>query len=348
MCEFFIFGKKIMDMKYVIASAFLFLGFAGFSQSNVNEVLAAGVKDAEKFTDNYLAPVSEGALYSLANGWYNTAESKPLGGFEISIIGNMTSFKDSKKTFLLNTADYENLKFQDGSTSKMVSTALGDLEGIGVYVEGEFMGFTTREEFDLPTGLSSEGINFIPSGFLQVGVGLVKGLEVKARFLPKVNTDEVQLGLYGIGLQQEFTKWLPADKVLPVAISAVIGYTHMDGTYDFTNTNVVDGENQRLEVDMNVWNFQAIAATKLKIINFYGGIGYVSGTSTTDVLGTYRVQSGPFQSETYVDPFAFSNKVSGMAATLGTRLKLGFFRLHADYTFAEFNNLTVGVNFGFR
>lgn len=335
-------------MKYSIASVFLFLGFVGFSQSNVNEVLAAGLDDAEKFTDNYLAPVSEGALYSLANGWYNTADSKPLGGFEISIIGNMTSFKDNKKTFELNTADYENLKFQDGSTSKMVSTALGDLEGIGVYVEGEFMGFTTRENFDLPTGLSAEGINFIPSGFIQVGVGLVKGLEVKARFLPKINTDDVNLGLYGFGLQQDITKWLPGEKILPVAISAVVGYTHLDATYDFTNTGIVDGSDQRLDVTMNVWNFQAVAATKLKIINFYGGIGYVSGKSVTDVLGTYNVRSGPFESETYVDPFSFHKKASGMATTLGTKLKLGFFRLHADYTFAEYNNLTVGVNFGFR
>ncbi|MCM4169592.1 hypothetical protein KCTC52924_00373 [Arenibacter antarcticus] len=337
-------------MKYVIASAFLFFGFAGYSQSNVNEVLAAGLNDAEKFTDNYLAPVSEGAIFSLANGWYNTADSKPLGGFEISIIGNMTSFKgkEDKMTFVLNTADYENLKFQDGSASKVVSTALGDLEGIGVYVEGEVLGLPTRENFDLPTGLASEGINFIPTGFVQVSVGLVKGLEVKARFLPKIDTDDVNLGLYGIGVQQEITKWFPIDKILPVAISAVVGYTHLDATYDFTNSNIVDGSDQRLEVDMNVWNFQAVAATKLKIINFYGGIGYVSGKSVTDVLGTYNVRSGLFQQKPYVDPFSFTKKASGVAATLGTKLKLGFFRLNADYTFAEFNNLTVGVNFGFR
>ncbi|MDX1364978.1 DUF6588 family protein [Arenibacter latericius] len=335
-------------MKYIIASACLFLGFAGFSQSNVNEIFAAGIEDAEKFTDNYLGPVSEGALYSLANGWYNTADAKPLGGFEISIVGNMTSFKDDKKTFLLNTADYENLQFQDGSTSKLVSTALGDLEGIGVFVEGEFLGISSREEFDLPTGLASEGINFIPSGFLQVGVGLVKGLEVKARFLPKIDNDEVNIGLYGVGLQQEITKLFSTENALPVAISAVIGYTHLDGTYDFTNTNVVDGKDQRIDVGMDVWNFQAVAATKLKIINFYGGLGYVSGKSITDVLGEYNVRSGPFQSETYIDPFSFTRKVSGMAATVGTKLKLGFFRLNADYTFAEYNNLTVGVNFGFR
>ncbi|MCK0189375.1 DUF6588 family protein [Arenibacter sp. F20364] len=337
-------------MKYIFLTGILFLSAAGFSQSNVNELFAAGEDDAERFVDSYLGPVSEGAIYGLSNGWYNSADSKPLGGFEISIIGNMTSFKnkEDKKTFVLNTADYENLQFVDGSSSKPVSTALGDLEGIDVFVEGELApGVTTREEFELPTGLASENINFIPSAFLQVSVGLVKGLEVKARFLPKIDTEDVALGLYGAGLQYDFSKLLPADKVLPVALSAVVGYTHLNATYDFTDSNIVDGSGQKIDVDINVLTVQALASTKLPVINFYGGIGYVSGKSTTDVLGTYNVQSGPFQ-ETYVDPFSLTRKASGVSGTLGVKLKLGFFRLHADYSLAEFNNLTVGVNFGFR
>tara|TARA_R110000868_G_scaffold21614_6_gene89542 strand:+ start:39805 stop:40806 length:1002 start_codon:yes stop_codon:yes gene_type:complete len=333
-------------MKYLFLTGVLLLSAVGYSQSNVNELFAAGINDAEKFTDSYFGPVSEAAIYSLANGWYNSADSKPLGGFEISIIGNMTSFKnkEDKKSFVLNTADYENLQFVDGSSSKPVSTALGDLEGIGVFVEGG----VASDEFELPTGLASENINFIPTAFLQLSVGLIKGLEVKARFLPKIDTEDVAIGLYGVGLQYDFSKLLPADKILPVALSAVVGYTQLNATYDFTNSNIVDGSDQKIDVDMNVLSVQAIASTKLPIINFYGGIGYVSGKSTTDVLGTYNVQSGPLLSETYTDPFSLKRKASGVSGTLGAKLKLGFFRLHADYSLAEFNNLTIGVNFGFR
>lgn len=333
----------------------LIMGALGFStllcaQSNVNELLAAGLEDAERFTDAYLAPVSEGAIYSIAGGWYNTADAKPLGGFEISIIGNMTPYKnkDDKKAFVLNTAEYENLQFVDGSASRPVSTALGDIEGVRVFVEAEVApGVTSREEFELPSGLAAEGLNFIPSGFVQASVGLIKGTEIKARFLPKINTDDVSVGFYGFGLQHEFTKHLPADKVLPVAISGVIGYTHLDGTYDFTGTGIVDGTDQRIEANINTWIFQAVVSTRLPVINFYGGLGYLSGKSETDILGTYVVQSGPFQ-ESYEDPFSVSRKASGVVANLGAKLKLGFFRLHADYSLAEFNNLSVGINFGFR
>ena len=88
-------------------------------------------------------------------------------------------------------------------------------------------------------------------------------------------------------------------------------------------------------------------STKLPIINFYGGVGYISGKSETDILGTYIVKSGPFQ-QTIEDPFSLTKKTSGASANIGAKLKLGFFRLHADYTLAEFNSLSFGINFGFR
>ena len=334
-------------MKRIISLLVVACSLQAMAQSDINDILAAGLNDAETFTTDYLSPATEGIMYSISNGWYNTADAKPLAGFEISIIGNMASFKnkEDKKAFDLNTADYENLKFVDGSNSKLVSTALGDIEGVRVFVEDE--NGLLREEFDLPSGLASEGVNFVPSAFIQASVGIIKGTELKARFLPKIKTDDFGMSMYGFGIQHEFTKHLPADKVLPIAISGVIGFTHLDASYDFTNSSIVAGQDQRLEVDANTWVFQAVVSTRLPIINFYGGLGYLTGKSTTDVLGTYTVQSGPIQ-ETYVDPFSIDKNASGVTANIGAKLKLGFFRLHADYVIAEFNTVSFGVNFGFR
>ncbi|MDF0716028.1 hypothetical protein PY092_07715 [Muricauda sp. 334s03] len=317
---------------------------------DLNDIFVSGVADAERFANAYLSPVSEGAIYSISNGWYNTADAKPLGGFEISIIGNMTGFKnkDDKKAFLLDPADYENLDFVNNpGQARMVSTALGDIEGVEVFVEDEISLF--REEFELPTGLSAENLNFIPSGYLQGSVGLIKGLEVKARFLPKIKfDDDAKIGLFGAGLQYDFTKMLPADKVLPVAISAVIGYTNLNGEYDFTDSDFIDGSNQRIDAKFKTWNFSAVVSTRnIPVINFYGGVGYITGKSDIDMLGTYEA-NGPFFSETVVDPFSVSEKASGVSANLGTKLKLGFFRLNAEYNISEFSTFTFGVNFGFR
>ena len=327
----------------------LIFSFSGslYAQSGLDDLLLAGIEDAQRFTNDYLAPASEGIIYGVTGSWYNTADAKPFGGFEISLIGNLTFFnnKEDKKQFILNTADYENLQFVDGSTSRPVSTALGDIEGVLVFVEDETG--LLREEFELPSGLASEGLTFLPSGYIQASVGLIKATEVKVRFLPPVNTDDARISFYGFGLQHEFTKHLPADKVLPVAISGVIGYTRFDGKYDLTESSFIAGSDQRFEMDINSWIFQAVVSTRLPVINFYGGLGYLTGKSNTDVLGTYTVESGPVQ-ETYVDPFSVSAKASGVVGNVGAKLKLGFFRLHADYSLGDFNNLSFGINFGFR
>ncbi|TLP77026.1 DUF6588 family protein [Maribacter sp. ACAM166] len=338
-------------MKNLLVFVFIGSCLNASAQSDFNNVFAAGVEDAERFTTDYLNPLSESVVYSISTGWYNTADAKPLGGFEISIIGNITGFKNKsdKKTFILDPNDYENLDFEDNpGVAREVSTALGDIAGVNVLVEGEVAGLTVRETFELPSGLSGEGIDFVPSGYIQASVGLIKGTEIKARFLPKMEYEDASIGLIGFGIQHDFTKLLPADKVLPVAISAVIGYTSISGDYDLTNAALIEGENQRIEARINSWAFSGVVSTKLPIINFYGGLGYVSGKSVTNVLGTYRVTEGPFISETYVDPFSITKKVSGVTGTIGTKLKVGFFRLNAEYNLGEFNTATVGVNFGFR
>ncbi len=331
---------------------FLLIALCVFSfgkAQDLNDLFVSGIEDAERFANSYLAPVSEAGIYSVSNGWYNTADAKPLGGFEISIVGNITGFgnKNDKQSFLLDPSDYDNLDFVDNpGQPRKVSTALGDTEGIEVFVEDENGLF--REEFELPSGLAAEDINFIPTFFVQGSVGLVKGLEVKARFLPKINIDEAKVGLFGAGLQYEFTKLLPADKVLPVAISAVIGYTNLNGEYDFTDSGLIDGENQRIDANFRTWNFSAVVSTrKIPVINFYGGLGYITGKSDIDLLGEYVVTSGPFQT-TYNDPFTVSQDASGVVANIGTKIKLGFFRLNAEYNISEFSTFTAGMSFGFR
>ena len=338
-------------MKNLFTCVFLGACLTTAAQADFNNVLAAGVEDAERFTTDYMAPLSESVVYSMSTGWYNTADAKPLGGFEISIIGNITGFKnkEDKKTFILNPSDYENLDFvENPGVAREVSTALGDISGTQVYVEGEVLGVTVRETFELPSGLAGENIDFVPSGYLQASVGVIKGTEIKARFLPKMEYEDASIGLFGLGIQHDFTKLLPADKILPVAISAVIGYTNINGDYDLSNARLIEGENQRIEAEISSWAFGAVVSTKLPIINFYGGVNYITGKSVTDVLGTYRVNSGPFESETYEDPFSIVKKVNGVTGTLGTKLKLGFLRLNAEYNLGEFNTATVGINFGFR
>ena len=320
------------------------------AQNDIDALLAAGREDAQRFANDYLAPGTNGLMYSMNANWFNTADAKPLGGFEISIIANAATVKNEHKSFLMNTDLYNNVQFVQGPSSQMVATALGENDPsiqVEITYDDPIFGQQT-EQITLPSGIGSSTANLLPTAYIQGALGLVKGFEVKARFVPKIKTDDVSMSMYGAGLQFEMTKWLPADKVLPVAVSGLVAYTHLDGSYNLDESSGIDGENQRLENDTNTWLFQLIASTKMPVINFYGGLGFIKGKSESDLLGTYRISNGLVTSEDIVDPFSVSSEVSGVRGTVGTKLKLGFFRLNAEYHLAEFNAFSVGINFGFR
>ncbi|WP_127846448.1 DUF6588 family protein [Psychroflexus aestuariivivens] len=320
----------------------------GYSQTGVNDLLAAGLEDAQQFSQSYFSPSTEAMIYSLSSGWYNSGEAKKLGEFEVSFTGNASMIGDSSRSFELNTADYNFLEFQSGPSSQMVATSLGQ-NNPNIDMNIVFQDENGNQEevmLRLPQGIGSEGVSTLPSAFVQANVGLVAGFEVKFRFLPEVNTEDVDLKMYGFGLQNEFSKWIPGVKSLPVAISGIIGYSKIDGRYALDPDNLVQGSNQRIESDLDSWLYSLVASTKFKVINFYGGIGYVNGSSETSLLGNYTINEGVIAGQTLENPFSVKSDISGMKATLGTRLKLSFFRIHVDYSFQEFNTVSGGISFG--
>jgi hypothetical protein len=282
--------------------------------------------------------------------WFNTAKVKPLGGFEISIITNAALIKDEDQSFTMNTADYSNVQFVQGPSSQSVPSVLGE-NNPSIFVEVEYddpiFGSQTVQ-LELPQGIGDASSNLLPTATLQGAVGIGSGLEIKVRYIPEIDTDNISLGMYGAGLQLEFTKWLPAEKIWPVSLSGFVAYNHVNGSYDITESSGIEGENQKLKNSTNTWLFQLIASTKLPVINFYGGLGLISGTSESDLTGSYRVTDGLLTSETIVDPISVSSDISALRGTLGAKLKLGFFRLNAEYNISEFDTFSVGVNFGFR
>lgn len=339
-------------MKKYSVLMLLFATIITQAQNQLEDLLAAGIEDAQRFTEGYISPAAEGVIYNLSNGWIQSAQVKKPLKFEISFIGNATFVKDEKRSFTLNTAEFNNLYFRDESASKNVATAFGENSpNVRMYaVVTDGTGFFEEEvEFNLPQGLASENMNFLPSAFLQARMGIFKATELKIRYFPKIDYEDVKTGLIGFGLQHEFTQMLPADKIFPVAISGFIGFTNFNSSFDFTDSQIIEGSRQRFEVKQNSWLFQLHASTKLPVINFYGGLGYVTGTSDFDVLGTYTVRAGTPLTETsstFEDPFSVKNKVSGVKATLGTRLSLSFFSIYAEYNLAEYSTASAGIGFG--
>lgn len=336
-----------MRNKILGISIFLF-SFCVRAQVNLTPLIYAGVEDTQRFAESFLNPGFEAIAFNLSNGWYNSAKAKGLGKFEIAFIGNVSFVSSSQQSFELNTNDYNFLQFQDGSTLKNIGNILGQndpgIQALTVYQNGN--GNEQSLSFELPQGLARSGINFVPTGMIQASVGLIGGIELKGRFLPEVDTDDGVAKFYGLGIQNEFTDWIPGGKSLPVHISGAVSYSNFQGNLVLSETPLISGNNQRIDSRLDAWAFDAIVSTKLPVINFYGGLGYVKASSRFSMLGEFIVDEGLNQGQTIIDPFSTSSSVTGFRGTLGTKLTLGFFRLFADYSIQEFNTLSVGMAFG--
>jgi|GEM_PF-223161 hypothetical protein len=360
--------KKIGIIVLITACSFIAKAQDGFS-----EILAAGIEVAQDYSNKYMAPAGEAYTLNLGTGWYNDARVLKPGAFSISLKGQATFAPGDRKSFLLDPIayqatiqrNYDNtnnppgdiaVTFGDGGTTpRLIATALGEnnpSQSLIITSRDRTTGLILdQSNIMLAQGLASQGLNLVPAAFLQLGVGLGAGLEFKGRIIPKSNIGEGDIALYGGALQWELSQLFAdngKDNRFPIAISALVGYTMLDGNYDFEDGAVVEGVNQRLDTNTTSLTIAGIASTTYKVFNLYGGINYTTGNTETNLLGTYTFRSSSVLfplATSFEDPISVQSDVSSLLGTLGASLKLGAFDLNADYTFGAFQTATVALGF---
>ncbi|MDP3313010.1 DUF6588 family protein [Lutibacter sp.] len=341
--------KKIVLMLIVLA-----FNFNLKAQDGLEAILLAGVQDANKLTEAYMNPAMKGLIYGMNSGWYHTAKAHKKFGFDISI-GLNASIVPSKDEFF-KFADL-GLSSSTTSTSVIGATVAGSnsLEApieIKAVVEGQ----QVTANFTMPAGVKEDlPLNAVPTPSVQFSLGLPKQFDVMIRLVPEVGSNDVKGNLLGLGLKKEITNWFGVFEKTPLHISLLGAYTSMDVNYNIQNDSSISGSNQEATFNLSSYTVQAIASLNFPIINFYGGIGYAAGTSEFKMKGTYDLEyntglpsPNDKKVKTVTDPVNLDFEASGIRATVGARLSLGFFKIFADYTVQEYNTISGGFAFSFR
>lgn len=226
----------------------------------------------------------------------------------------------------------------------LAGTGPGALMNVNATVQGQ----NVSTSFTMPEGISKDlPLSAVPTPAIQLSVGLPYKFDVMLRLVPEVGSDDVKGKLFGLGLKKELTSLLgPIDR-LPLHLSFLAAYTSMDVNYRMDGSTI-GGVNQHAKFKLNSFTAQAIASLNFPIINIYGGLGFSSGKSDLDLLGTYNLEYSNAVTETVTDPLNLDFKASGLRGTLGARLSLGFFKIFADYTLQEYNTASMGIAFSFR
>ena len=340
-------------MRKCFLSVFVMIPCLILSQEVVDDNLLTEVlEDVKRYGKDYFSPGSNAMVFSMSSGWTNTAKSKKPWKIEIGFLGNFAGIRSENQKFLLNTSEYNSVTFQTGPEIQSVASALGENNPdipIFINVTNPNTGGQAQIGFDLPQGIGSSSTDIVQSGFLQASVGLGKGFEFKARFLPPVNFKDIDAQFYGFGVQKEITNWFKQGDNFPLETAVFVGYTRFMGKYGLSGSEDISDLSGEIESNANSWLFTSSFSTKFKSLNFYGNLGYVTGnaTTTTSASGIYTLEtnSNTVEANITVDPFDVTSNISGARASLGMFYEYYSFKINIDYSFQKFNTASIGLSY---
>ncbi|MDE3235876.1 MAG: hypothetical protein KGO81_07980 [Bacteroidota bacterium] len=347
--------------KKIFIAAFLAGGTLCSKAQDIGQIIAGSKADANKYFNNYMQPFGEGQIYNLSRGWFSTARAHKLLGFDISVNMQTAVVPTDKQSFIFNNSDYSTFKLHSG-TSAAVPTFMGSgTSNTQIDVSTTVNGQNASTSFTAPPGIGDDfkkNISFLPVSVpmpvAQIGVGLFKHTDLKVRYFPKTSFSNVDIGVFGVGLQHEFSNYLPFIKKVPfLHLSALAAYNKIDATYrpDLASGGSVSSNNANIQYGISSFTVQGIASVKFSLLELYTSVGYVGGKSNIDFKGDYTVKYNTTfgtQTATTTDPISLSFTGNGFTNTWGMRLNLTILKVYADYTFAKYSGAGLGIALAFR
>lgn len=336
-----------------------------FAQDEVGGFIQSSPADATKLANAYLTPLFKGFGVGLNSGWNNVANAKNLGRFElrlISVSGAMPS--DADKNFDITKIGLSSNVRPTNSSQTVTPTLAGPDGGISVDI---YNGTQKLETIALPGGADLPAIPAF--NMLQGTVGLIKGIDVSLRLLPKIKAGDIgEFGMIGGGVKFELLPLIAGKtvgKLLPFDLAVALGYTQFKyekGLNVQPNGAISDPaktgqsqdfSNQRIDAKFTGINTEVIFSKKLAIFTPFVSVGYNTSKTDAGLLGNYPVTTGALIPSgqktytTYTDPVTIKQTdISGFRGNAGFQLNLAFLRLYASYSLAEYNAFNAGLGIG--
>jgi hypothetical protein len=339
---------------------------SAFSQTDVVEFLKTGKNDANALVKAYLNPYAMALGDGLNNGWYNTAASHKLFGFDFSICVSAIQIPQEAGTFNLTAIGLSNHLTLENPSKYMAPTVAGpNVEGPRLVINdpnGKPIG-----SFSTPNGTE---MDLVPVPMAQIGFGLLPHTDIIGRYVPEMkydnSGDEMKIGFWGLGVKHNFKEWVPILKSLPFDASIFGSYSQVNAQSEITvdpndfntgNIRIIFGDpsSQMLKFSTSTSKFGLIVSKKLGILTVFGGIGQSSSKTAIDVLGkytletTYPVQGGSYTKQDNLDdPVALNFESKKISMDAGLRIKLTFFTIFGSVNKAEYLSYNGGVGLSIR
>jgi hypothetical protein len=342
--------------KFFRASAsilFCIGSFNAIAQDELGDFLKGNVKDGEALIGGYVSPALKAISSGLNQGWYNSGKPHKSFGVDLTITVNAMMIPDDEIWYNPSAllGEDSNIEHDPSSPHYPLAPTLFGPTGDGnrphynvVQNDAVVSGFYgSAGLLDIKKEI---GNTIVPVPMANLGIGLIKGTDVRFRFIPEIDMGDGGMKLFGLGVMHDVKQWIPGIKNMPFDLSGFVGFTKMDFNVDIENEEDLE---QSAELSMSATTIQGIISKKISVLTLYGGAGYNIARSKLAMKGTYDLDSDASTTADQVkDPFTVKTAASGPRVTAGFRLKLAVFTLHADYTLQKYSCFTAGFGIWVR
>ncbi len=195
--------------------------------TEVFEQIGYLLNDALLYSDKYITPATDAAVYQASSGWITSTKKKELGEVTFGVNANLFFVPKSDRTFTISNNDFDFFTIE-GQNSVQVPTALGNDDQYNLV--GDLGGSEVR--LKSPEGVNEETV-FYP--YLQAGIGLWYGTEFLVKFSPKTKLKKGDYQVYGAGLKHNLDQYFSENFNKTIHVSALVAYSKENLSFDFVD-----------------------------------------------------------------------------------------------------------------
>ena len=255
------------------------------STAQIVEDMGHLIDDALFFSDKYVTPATDAAVYQAASGWIDTPRKKELWEVSFSVHVNVFFTPNRDKEFTIDNSDFTFFQLEEG-TFATVPTALGNDNQ--VYLSG-YLG-DDEVRLETPEGMNMKTVAY---PYLQGSLTIWQGTDVVVKFSPKVKLKKSDYQVYGFGLKHNISQYLDSLEQKKVHLAVLAAYSKEDVSFNFFDIETDYGTLgiNRINGLVDTWHFQASGSREIGRFELMGSFIY----STSDIKYKVSGETGSIE-----------------------------------------------------
>ena len=322
---------------------FLLVSNISFSQTAQElEDLGLLIDDALFFSNKYITPAADAAIYQATSGWMTSPKKRKLWDVTLGIHFNAFLVPNKDRQFVINNSDFTFFQIENAS-SATVPTALGNNDQVNLIGQ---IG-TTPVSLKTPEGVNEEVVLY---PHFSGSIAIWYGTELVVKYAPKTKLKKGDYQVYGIGFKHNFDQYFKALQTKKINLAGLVCYSNENISFDFIDPQTSIGTLgiNRITGLVDTWQLQFNASKEYKRFEIITGI--IANLSDVKYKFTGDVpprQAIPTQSlfnerlkEIYKTRTNFLGEVS-------CRYKINKMYLQSTFAFGKFVNSNIALQYEF-